>query len=435
MNASSGMGTELDKSEGAGFLPTRFVTRTPLEILVVQSWVADHAVRLRVDDMFLTDREFETDRDEQAEEINDHYEEFCVDERLHEALIASRLFGSSLMIFMMDRHDMNSPLQMDQIREGDVSSIRVFGRYDASILEYDMDLFSPTYGQATRYRIHPNYGVSMNVHASRCLRFDGITTPGDSNFTLYERDWGVSVLVPIIQGIMQDASIAQSAAHLTQEASVPVLSINGLKDSFMGRATGEIDPRDMASQINRLKSNFRLLLLDQEDEFNRVAVQFQGIADLMDRSARRVAAACRIPLTRFWGTSPVGMNATGEGDMRNYVMTLEAERVRTWRRPYRMIDEIMFRSGGLGDTVPYHWSSLAVVPELDQMQAAVARVQALRETIDGGMMDEDEGRSQLSGHEPFGDLAGSAPEQEDPMEDPFLEGPDDFPIEEDEDFE
>ena len=72
----------------------------------------------------------------------------------------------------------------------------------------------------------------------------------------------------------------------------------------------------IGQQINQMKSSQRLLMMDKEkEEFNRVAVAFGGLADLMDKLLRIAWRRRRnIPYHEIQGcTSAKGLNATGEG--------------------------------------------------------------------------------------------------------------------------
>ena len=417
VNHGSGMGTGLDKGEASYFQPTRLFTRYPLEVLCVQSWAARSAVSMRTRDMFLRQRIYPELTPERTEEIEAAMKRLEVDETISRAMVAGKQYGTALLILMTREAPMDTPLVPEQIREGDLTALRVVNRYDCSVALRDYDIFSPTYGGPLFYDVHPNVGgLPIRVHESRVIRFDGITDPGDARLTSYEQDWGVSSLVPILQSVLQETAIAQATTHLMQEASVPVMYIEGLREAMSGRAPQEASPEEIGDGINKLKSIYRLLMLEKgAEEFARIPVNFAGIADLMDRSARRVAAAAEIPLTRFWGTSPVGLNATGDGDMRNYVLTLEAERQNILPPVYDRIDEIIFRSEGLGDPEEYRWPSLLELGEDEIAQAAKTKAEALAAAINAGIMDEDEARDALSGDEVFGELSGEAPGLPEPI--------------------
>ena len=410
-NAVSGMGGASDKSEASHFYPTRLYTRYPLEVLCVQSWAAHKAVNMRVRDMFLRPRRFIDVSPEQAEAIDEVLMEYRVDNAVRRAMVAARQYGTSLLVMMTRGVDMASPFMPEQVREGDLSALRVLTRYDASVYERDYDLMSPTYGQPLSYNLHPNYGgPPMLVHHTRLVRFDGILDPGDSALTSYEQDWGVSILVPIVQSVLQEAGLAQAAAHLAQEASIPVLSVEGLRESIAGTAESEVSASEIGEGINRMKSIFRLLMLEKgTEEFTRVAVQFSGLADIMDRAARRVAAAVDVPFSRFMQDAPKGLNATGDGDFRNYVMTFEAERQTELPPKLKVLDEVVFRSAGLGEVPEWEWPSLLELTEAESAEVRHKQILALVEGINAGIFDEDEARAMIDGDEFFGELPGAAP--------------------------
>ena len=118
------------------------------------------------------------------------------------------------------------------------------------------------------------------VHPSRVLRFDGISPFSSGGFTsYYDQDWGVSELIPIMTSLIEDQTLASSIAHLSQEASIPVLKIQGLAEKAAG---APIDPEEqsldeLGRRVNEIKSSFNLMLIDKESEdFTRVPVVFQG---------------------------------------------------------------------------------------------------------------------------------------------------------------
>ena len=76
---------------------------------------------------------------------------------------------------MIDGQHPEDPLIPEQIREGDLTALRVFDRFDLSVTNREPDLGHPNYGRPTHYNIHPSRGsVPMVVHHSRVIRFDGI---------------------------------------------------------------------------------------------------------------------------------------------------------------------------------------------------------------------------------------------------------------------
>ena len=338
--------------------------------------------------------------------------------KLSGAMKAARQYGTGIMIMMTKEAPMDTPLVIERIRPGDLTALRKFDRYDCSINERDYDLASPNYGNAVVYNVHPTRGSEqLRVHESRVLRFDGIKPPSDSGFTVYEQDWGVSELIPVIKSIMQDESLVSAISHLSQEASIPILAVSNLRETMSGQVDGEISAEEIGAQINAMKSNYRLTMTDkEEEELSRVAVQFGGLDRLIDRFESRVAAAARIPRTRWLGSPPVGMNSTGESDMRNYIMTMEAERQENLPDKLMILDKVIAYDAGLSEVPEYEWQSLLEMSDLEIATAAKMKADALDVANKANWIDEDEARTQIDGDETFGNLPGDAPEI--PDEDP-----------------
>ena len=413
VNHQSGMGLQGDKSEHSFFTPTRVFWRGELEVLYAQSWAMRKFIDIPIDDMTIKWREFEGDGqgDAGVDKMKDAEMRHGVKKRLKRAMKAGRVFGTSLMVIVTREDMLDQPLVPERVRAGDLRALPVFDRFSASAWRRDEDPTSPTYGETLTYRLNPTRGVGFLVDASRVLRFDGITPLTDDGFTLYDRDWGISDCVPAILAIMQDQTVATAAAHLSQEASIPVLNIDGLREALSG---GQLDPGDASAemigeQLNQFKSIYRLLLLDKTEDFERVPVNFSGLHEIMDRVHRRLAAAAGIPATRFLGQSPIGLNATGESDMANYAMHVAAMQVDMMTDPLRRLDMVLARDAGLQKPPDYSWVPLTDMTDMQAAEAAHKRAEALAIAIDKGIMDEDEAREALDGSPVFGALLGEAP--------------------------
>ena len=314
---------------------------------------------------------------------------------------------------------LESPLVPERIRPGDNTHNAVFDRYHAWYADRDDEMSSPTYNQPEHYHIYGRTGQTLKVHVSRIQRFDGISPlTANSWSATYEYDWGVSTIVRALRAISQDESIAAGSAQLVKEASVFVLKTQGFRDTIMGRALeGDPTPEQLGRAVTQLKSIYRTLFLDVSDEAERLSVNFGGLGDVFDRHARRLAAIAQIPMTRFWGTSPIGMNATGEGDNVNYAQTVLALQESGLSPVLDMwLDPLLARHAGVGTVPEYRWLPLVEMSEVASAEASRTRAEAIQIAIDSGIMDADEGREALAGDPIFGELEGDAPEMEPPPE-------------------
>ena len=411
VNPTSGMGTVADKANASFFIATRIHWRGELDVLYNQSWAAAKFIDIPVDDMLARWRVWDTTQDEQAAQAMQACEErLKVRSKLARAMKAGRLYGTGLCIIVSREAPLDQALRVEQIRPGDVVALHVFDRYNASVLERDMEINSPTFNQPLVYWITPKSGRAFRVHHSRVLRFDGKKPLTDDGFTLYDLDWGVSEIIAVITTILQDESMAAAIAHLIQEASLPVLRVDGLKDVLVGgQDPDDPTPEQIADKLNQMKSVFRVLMMDKTDEFDRIHVQFGGIKDVQDQMARRLAAAADIPMTRMWGQSPLGMNATGESDEHNYDQRLNSNREHTLADPLMALDDVLTADAGIGEAPKYMWPPRLEPTEEQQAQIALHRAQALQIATSIGAMDEDEARQSLDGNPVFGSLPGEAP--------------------------
>ena len=435
-NPSSGLGGSTDKGAGSFFAPTRIYWRSPLEILYVQSWAARKAINVPIDDTFLRWREWsDDDEDGSADKMADAELRHKVTEKLASAMKAGSAYGTGCVVMVTKEAPITEPLVLNRIRPGDLSALHVFDRYDMSVVSRETDIHSPDMQGPAMYRVTPRLGaVPFMVHPSRVLRFDGISPFSSGGFTsYYDQDWGVSELIPIMTSLIEDQTLASSIAHLSQEASIPILKIAGLAEKAAGMPvdSDEQSLEELGQRVNEIKSNFNLMMLDKESEdFTRVPVVFQGLANLMNAFPSRIAMAVDIPETRYRGNPPTGMNATGDSDQKNYVMMVEARRVVRLAQPLPRLDAVLARDAGLAEPPTYRWLSLIEMGELDIAQAAKVLMEAYAMALQSTVITEDEVRAQLDGHPVFGalpemDLEALKPEPEpEPDPDPGPE-PDD----------
>ncbi len=409
-NAQTGMGTALDATEAVEWYPTRWLSRELLETIYVQSWVARKFIDIPVDDQMLRWRIPAMSGDwtpEQIEQFQDAERNLQVRDKLNQAMKAASLYGSAMLFVVIKDQDPAIPLDVEMVQPDSIINLVVLDRYDCAVELYDQNLLSETYGQPLMYRASPRLGTqSYSIHASRMLRFDGIA-PLSRTFTNYDQFWGVSKLVPIMLSIAQDATFAASIAHLSKESSVPIMKLTGFHNAISGETDeGEMTLEQLGQRFNENKSNFRTIFMSENDEFKREEVSFTGWADIIDRFARRIAAAADIPATRFWAQSPVGMNATGESDLMNYAVMVGAQQEVNLTEPLRQIDRFLLANLGMDITqmYDYQFPPLVDISDKDQSEIDAKRIEALAALYDRNSITENEIRERVSNIQWIGDL-------------------------------
>jgi phage-related protein (TIGR01555 family) len=110
------------------------------------------------------------------------------------------------------------------------------------------------------------------------------------------------------------------------DMSQAVFKIAGLIDAIAENDQQTITTR--VAMMDTLRSITRAIVLDTEGEEFEIKERgaMSGLADLLDRTWVRLAAAAHMPVTRMFGQAPAGLNATGAEDRRSWYDTCEAER-------------------------------------------------------------------------------------------------------------
>ena len=123
----------------------------------------------------------------------------------------------------------------------------------------------------------------------------------------------------IYNEVVRRDNVAANIAALTFRANISYMETNGL-DQLLGTANTEMQRRfyNMMVAQSIMESNFGTRIINKGDAIHNTQYTFTGLSDVYDRIMMDVAGAARTPVTKLFGRSPAGMNATGEADMRNY---------------------------------------------------------------------------------------------------------------------
>ena len=151
------------------------------------------------------------------------------------------------------------------------------------------------------------------VHRSRLLTFVGREVP-DLLKPAYSFG-GISLSQQVKPTVDNWLRTRQSVSDLVNAFSVMVLKTQ------MGNTLGVADASvmDRAELFNDLRDNRGLMILNKDTEdFANVSAQIAGLSDLQAQSQEHMAALPGIPLVKFFGLQPKGLNASSDGEMRSF---------------------------------------------------------------------------------------------------------------------
>lgn len=207
-----------------------------------------------------------------------------------------------------------------------VAFLEVFDRFQLVGLARNKEVDSPEYDRPQIWQVTGTRRSGLTFHHSRMIRFPGAPKGSDLGASEQDRDWGYSVLQCVWDDIVRYGVSWQAVSHLMQLASVGVLKLHGLIELLASKKTADAQAR--IDLLNEALSLSKLLLLDakQGEDYKREAVSFTDMPALLQELQAAVAGAFKMPITRLFGRSPAGLNATGESDIRMWYDDVAAYR-------------------------------------------------------------------------------------------------------------
>jgi len=367
INIASGLGTSKAKSSHNTW--AHEATNWPeLSAMYQSNWIARAIV-----DEWAADavREWRSIKSEGAEEVEQLEDELCLPQIVEEAIAWSRLYGGAGVV-MITNQDLEKPLNVNNIKKGDLEKFLVFDRYD--LTPYGdintWDLLADNYMRPEFYNVS---GGSQRIHHSHIALFNGARLPKREariNF-----GWGDSELRRCITEINDMVSSKGGIAELMQEANLDVITRNGLIDEL---ATDQDDAIMQRYEVfSMMKSVINMALLDGEEKLDRQTLQLGGVAPILDTFMTWICGAARMPESKVFGKAAAGLSNTGEQDSKNYYDSIRSKQKGDISRAMRTIDEVLVRSamGSFPTGYSYEWNPLAQLNGVEVAQAELLQAQ------------------------------------------------------------
>jgi uncharacterized protein len=324
-NTLTGLGTSRDKVTSTTFCDDGTLPFSVLEALYHNDDMAARIADAVPEQMFREGYELRLEDDpDGADELQDAANALGVDDAFEEASIWARKDGGAkVMMLINDGRDASEPVNEAAIKS--IDGLRVLDRYMLFPDQWYDEPLKPKFGEPSVYRIltpllsgpmgMASFTAGALVHETRLIHFRGARTSirrRRANF-----GWDDSVFQRVYQVLLSFGVAWAGVTHLMSDASQAVMKIKGLLQAIAGNQKDMMLERAKLNDTTR--SLARMLMIDAEHEgFERVPTPFQGIPELVDRFGQRLAGAADMPLTVLMGTSPGGLNATGESDLTNW---------------------------------------------------------------------------------------------------------------------
>lgn len=392
-NIIANLGTNKDKRANSRFVNNKMLSldgsQQELNALYRTDWLGGKVVDIIPNDMTREWRSFIGDIEPETVKIlEDEENRLALSEAFNEAHKWARLYGTAFIIINVDDGQLpEKPLKMEAIKKGGLKHIKVIDRHRVSNAEVvpTADPMDINFGMPEHYRFNE---TSVKIHHTRVIRFDGVKLPFDE----FRRNnyYSDSVLARLYDALTNLSTVTDSAASMVYESNVDIMKVKGLM-SYLQTADGEANLRKRFALAGMLKSFNNMMLLDAEEDWASKTNTFAGLPDLIDRYAQVITAASDVPATRLLGTSASGLNATGEGDLKNYYDKIRADQNKEYKPKLDVFDQIMAKSLGLGDDtdLTYEWDSLFQMTPKEEADLEFLNAQRDQIYLSNGVVTEE----------------------------------------------
>lgn len=368
-----GIGNERDRRMQTSYNFQMPMQRQELENLFENSWAGNRVVTLLPDEMTRAWRKVaweDSGEDEDSViDFTDEEERLDVESKFVEALYWARLYGGALIIpgiRGISDDELSEPLDIESVGKGDLEYLHVIDRwrvaYDG---QWDYDPRSPHFGLPTHYILAES---SVRLHWTRVIRVDGKKVP----YFSFRRNgmWHASVLQCLINNLKNYDTATAALAIMLFESNVDVIGQSGLAMALT-KKDGATKATDRWTQAAILKAMSRILVLDKDtEEYNRHPYSFSGVEGIYDKICQDLAGAADVPLTKFFGQSPGGLNSPGDSEDKNFNRHVAA-RQKTQATPViRQIDQFLARSalGRYPEGFKSEWCELTAETKSEKAQ-------------------------------------------------------------------
>lgn len=319
-------------------------------------------------------------------------------ERVNEGLRWGRLYGGAAGLIMIRGQEgmLGQPLELESIYPGTFQGLYILDRWQGVVPGMEL-VFEGGEPVPAYYSITDARGNTVaKVHHSRLVRFTGRDLPFLERVA--ELYWGESEVEALYNDVVKHDNVAANMAALTFRANVDTMEVQNL-DQLFSVTSGEQQRRfwNVMQAQSVMKSNFGMQLVNRGDQIKNTQYTFTGLQEVYDSMCLDLSGASRIPVTKLFGRSPAGMNATGESDLRNYYDYVDTLREAKLQPILEKLLPVLAMSAwgavpdGLDITFPPLWTPTAA----EVAEIALKKAQAIRDTFQAGLFRADTAQREL----------------------------------------
>jgi phage-related protein (TIGR01555 family) len=363
-----------------------------LNSLYRNSWICNHIVNIVPEDMIKNGWDITAElTPEETDRIKKLEQKTLVREKLLEGLYWGRLYGGAGAIMIIDGHEdkLDEPLEYDDILPDSFCGLMVVDRWSGIYpgLELITDIRDPEMGLPKYYEVRDTITERLvsKVHHSRVIRFTGKKLPFWEEMA--EIYWGSSIMEHVYEEMLKRDSTSWNIASLVFQSNLLVDKVDGM-DQMLAATDPETQRNfyNVKSAQNQMRSNNGMMIIGQNEDISAINYTFEGLKDISESQMMDISGACDIPMTRLFGRSPQGMNATGESDLQMYYDGVGRQQDSDVRPKLNKIYPVMFMSefGYIPKDLGYKFNPISTPTEDKLAEIVGKKVDSISKTWNDG---------------------------------------------------
>ncbi len=419
-NRASGQGSCSDfGASGNNFLASNFYGVSSwywfyeTDNLYYGSWEAQRLIDIPIEDALREPIEFRGLDEDEQKRLNEYLNLLDFHKKLEQCLRMERIYGGSAMFLGMRDFvdDPSIPIDASQVKQNDLLFLNPIHRGCISKANYESNPLEPGYCGAENYDIE-GYKVANN----RMMVFDGKPLCGAGSqlgyagaySAYYHRQDGMGypLLLRARDDIIRAQGLRQAAYHLMQRASM-LLFIGDIQtpSAFYNSRNVLSSLKEMLNFMSIHQAGLINSAPGSQADVKTLTANMAGIPDLIDKQLSVIANVDTIPLTKFLGISPGGLNSTGEADLENYNNRISAyQRFHIAPQIHQKLLPIILPAAGIDkspEEVEVIFPPLWNLSEAEQSQVRQTDANTILSYVDRGIMDDEQAIEESKAREIF----------------------------------
>ena len=386
-----------------------------LNSLYRDNWVVQNVVGLMVDDMLREWYKLKGDITPEMQDALDRVERMTrLRARVNEGLRWGRLYGGAAgLILIRGQEDLSRPLDLDMVYPGSFQGLYILDRWQGVTPNMGL-VFEGGEPVPESYSITDAQGHTVvNVHHSRLVRFTGRDLPYLERVA--ELYWGESEVEALYKEVVAHDNVSANMAALTFQANINTMEVKGL-EQLLSMASPAVQRRfwDVMQAQSVMQSNFGMRLVEEGSKLTNTQYHFNGLREVYESMCLNLCGASHYPMTKLFGRSPSGLDATGDGDLQNYYDYVDSQREAKFRPALQKLLPVLAMSawGFVPDDLDFTFPPLWTPTAKEVAEIAKTKSEAIVAGYQAGLMNVDTAQKELRKLEDETGMFGSITDEE-----------------------